>query len=69
MEPGLQKLAAEFAGKASIVKVDYDDSPDLREKYAAVEMPTLVLLKDGKETGRLSTVDMAEIKKLIETAL
>ena len=69
MEPGLQKLAAEFDGKASIVKVDCGASPDLADKYSVAGLPTLVLLQDGKETNRVTSTNLDEIKQLIESAL
>lgn len=51
--PVLEALAAEYAGHVRIVAVDVDREPDLAERYSVRSMPTLVLLRDGREVGRV----------------
>jgi thioredoxin 1 len=51
--PVIEELAADFAGKAKICKVNVDEQPDLGGKFNVRSIPTVVLLKDGKEVGRL----------------
>lgn len=71
MEPALQTIAAEFEGKAKIVKVDADASPDLFKKYGVEGIPALVLLKDGEEVSRLVGLEATEAKtkEIIQGAL
>ena len=37
----------------TILKVDFDQNKDLTAQYGVTGYPTLVLLKDGTEVGRL----------------
>lgn len=46
--PILEKVAAEVGDKATIAKVNVDESPDLAAKYGIRSIPTLILLKDGE---------------------
>ncbi len=44
------KLAKEFAGEFVFAKVDIDEQQALRDKYKVVNVPTLKLFLNGKET-------------------
>ena len=35
-----------------VCKIDVDASPELAQKYGVMSIPTLVAIKDGKETNR-----------------
>lgn len=48
MEPELEAVAQEFAGKATVVKVNVDESPDIAIKYGVQGIPNLTFLKGGK---------------------
>lgn len=50
--PVLEQLAAEFEGRAKIVKIDVDQSPALARTLRIDAMPTLVLFDDGQEVDR-----------------
>lgn len=52
MAPILNELADETKGQAQIAKVNVDDFPDLSAKFGVRSIPTLVLLKNGKEINR-----------------
>ena len=69
MKPGLQKMAGEFEGKVKFVAVDVDKSEDVAKEYKIEYMPTLVVVKDGKEVGRVVGADEAEIKSMINDAM
>jgi thioredoxin 1 len=47
----LEQLA-ERAGAPTIVAIDTDDCPDLAARFGVRGMPTLVMFRGGKETGR-----------------
>lgn len=53
-EPVLNKLSDEFAGKATIVKVDVDnpDNQDLVRSHQVMSIPTVVMYSGGKEAAR-----------------
>jgi len=46
--PILDKLAAEFAGKLLIAKVDVDTNPGLSQAFGIQSIPTLMAVKGGK---------------------
>lgn len=48
LSPTLDVLASEYDGKASIVKVDVDESPELAANYGVMGIPTLLVIKDGE---------------------
>jgi thioredoxin 1 len=48
LAPQLEKLAAEFAGKVKVVKVNVDDENDLAVQYGISGIPTLVFFRDGR---------------------
>ncbi len=51
--PTLDVVAAEFDGKAKIVKVDVDDEPEVAARYGVSSIPALLLFKDGQQVGQL----------------
>jgi thioredoxin 1 len=46
--PALEELAAEFAGKVKIVKMNVDDNQDVPAKYGIRSIPTLMVFKGGQ---------------------
>ena len=46
--PVLEKLAAEYAGKARVGKVNVDEHSGLAAKFGVQSIPTLLLFKGGK---------------------
>ncbi len=46
--PILEKLAAEFAGKIRVVKVDTDQNPGLSQAFQIRSIPTIAVFKQGK---------------------
>ncbi len=50
--PAIEELAAEYEGKAIIGKVDVDDEGALAQQFGVMSIPTVVILKDGKEVDR-----------------
>lgn len=68
--PSLEQLAAEYAGKARVVKVDVDSNQDLAMKYGIMSIPALIVFKDGKEVDRMvGAAPKDRIKALIDRAL
>ena len=48
MDPILDQLGEELAGKVKIVKLDVDNNPSTTVKYNVRAMPTLIVFKDGE---------------------
>jgi thioredoxin 1 len=52
LAPIVEKLADEYKGKVRVGKLDIDDSPGVPSKFGIRGVPTVVVFKDGKESGR-----------------
>ncbi len=50
--PIVENLANSFGGKALFAKVNVDEQENAAAKYGVSNIPTLVILKDGKEVQR-----------------
>ena len=51
--PILDEIGKELAGKLKVVKVDIDNSGEVTASFGITSVPTLVLVKGGKEVGRI----------------
>jgi len=68
--PTLDVVAAEYEGKAKIVKVDVDDEPEVASRYGVSSIPALLLFKGGEQVGHLvGAHPKATISGLIAKAL
>lgn len=47
--PTLEELAADYAGRASIVKVNVDDNPETAARFGIRSIPTLFVFKNGEK--------------------
>lgn len=54
LAPILEELSQEYEGKVKFCKIDVDENADLAVMYGIVSVPTLVLMKSGKEVERIS---------------
>jgi thioredoxin 1 len=52
MSPVVDALAADFAGRATIGKVNVDEQPHLAAQYGIHSIPTLLIFQDGKVVDR-----------------
>ncbi len=52
LSPIVDRLADELKGKVKVGKLDIDDSPAVATKLAIKSVPTIVVFKSGKESGR-----------------
>lgn len=52
MAPGFAQAAQQVEGRALLVKVNSDDNPELAQRFGIRSIPTLVQLKQGRETAR-----------------
>lgn len=48
MEPVIEELAKEYAGKVSFAKVNVDEEQELAQEYGIMSIPTILIFKDGK---------------------
>jgi thioredoxin 1 len=52
LTPIVERLADEYKGKVRVGKLDIDDSPGVASKFAIKSVPTILVFKEGKESGR-----------------
>lgn len=65
--PIVDELAADFAGKAKVAKLNVDDCGRIAQMYGVMSIPTLIVFKDGKEANRIVGFrPKAELAKLLE---
>jgi len=53
MLPLIEALADEYRSHVQMFAIDCDAEPDIAAQYGVRAMPTLVLLRDGREVGRV----------------
>jgi thioredoxin 2 len=54
MAPQFEQAARRLAGQVQFAKVDTDAEPELAGRFGIRSIPTLVLMKDGRELRRTS---------------
>ena len=70
MTPAIEELAAQYAGKATIAKVNVDNENDLAAKFNVSSIPTLLVFKDGKVAHQfVGVTPKPELAKAIDGAL
>ncbi|NOZ72698.1 MAG: thioredoxin [Chloroflexi bacterium] len=62
LQPTLDRLAADYAGKILIAKIDADSEGDLVRRYQITQVPSLVFIKQGQKiataVGAASLTDL-----------
>ncbi|MCX7599138.1 MAG: thioredoxin [Armatimonadetes bacterium] len=68
--PIVEAVAAKYAGKIIVGKLNVDEQPETAKKYKIDAIPTLVFFKGGKEVGRVVGLTReGELSGKIEKAL
>ena len=68
--PIIEKLATEYHGKALVGKLDVDNNPEVAMLYGIRSIPTVLILKDGKEVKRhVGYTTQANLASLIDAQL
>jgi thioredoxin 2 len=69
MAPVIEELAQELAGRIRVAKLNVDDNPSTAARFGVQSIPTLLLLKGGKEVDRLVGVrTKAELSRRLAQA-
>jgi thioredoxin 2 len=68
--PVIDQLATELAGRVRVVKLNVDDNPRIAARFDLRSIPTLLVLRDGREVDRLLGVQpKQEIARRLERVL
>jgi thioredoxin 1 len=70
MEPIIERLAADFRGRAVVGKLNVDTEPALVTEWGIRGWPTFVIAKGGRELSRqLGTTTYDELARMLNAAL
>jgi len=68
--PALEKLAAEYAGRVRIAKLNVDENPRTAAQYQVQGIPTMLLVKNGKTVDRIvGALPEAQLRQQVERLL
>jgi len=68
--PIVEQLASELAGRVKVGKLNVDENPSTAARFNARSIPTLLVLKGGREVERIVGVQpKAEIARRVERAV
>ena len=70
MAPMIDQLAGEMAGRVRVAKLNVDENPVTAARFNARSIPTLLVLKAGREVDRIvGAQPKSEIARRLERAL
>jgi thioredoxin 1 len=65
--PSVEQVAADYAGKANIYKMNVDENMNVPQRFGIRGIPTLILFKNGQEQERIvGAVSREAIAKVVE---
>lgn len=68
--PIIEELAAEYSSVAMFAKLNVDENPSTATKYGIQSIPTILIIKNGVEVGRvIGAVPKAEIEAALKKHL
>ena len=68
--PALEELAAQYAGKVKIVKVNVDENPDSPAQLGVRGIPALFMFKGGEViSNKVGAAPKAALENWIKTAI
>ncbi len=68
--PVLEEIAAEYAGRLKVAKLNIDDNPATPPKYGIRGIPTLMLFKDGQvEATKVGAVSKSQLAAFLDSNL
>jgi thioredoxin 2 len=66
VSPIVDEIAAEFQGRLVVGKLNVDDNPVTASRFQARSIPTLLLMKNGREVDRMvGALPKVEIKRRV----
>jgi thioredoxin 2 len=73
LAPTIDQLASDMAGRVKVAKLNIDENPGIANRFGVRSIPTLLVLKSGKEVDRLVGVQpkqeiVRRLEKILTTA-
>lgn len=66
--PILDDVAAEYAGKVSVAKVNIDQNPNTPSKFGIRGIPTLLLFKNGQVAAtKVGALSKTQLKQFLDS--
>jgi thioredoxin 1 len=70
MGPILDELAPAYKGKLKIGKLNVDENQDAPTKFGVMNIPTMIVFKNGKESDRIvGAMSKGDLQKKLDHAL
>jgi thioredoxin 1 len=70
MEPAINAVASDYAGRVTVGKLNVDDNPTVTMRYMVRGIPTVMLFKSGQIVDQIvGLVDKNSLKQMIDRAL
>ncbi|MCD7728497.1 MAG: thioredoxin [Clostridia bacterium] len=67
LAPVLEKISADYEGKAEFVKVDIDENPELSVRYGIMSIPYVAVFRGGEMTDNsIGFMPESEAREFIE---
>ena len=68
--PTIEALAADYAGKVKVAKLNVDDNPQAAGRFGVRSIPTLIVFKDGEaQQAAIGVKPKGQLAELIEKYL
>jgi len=68
--PAIEALAASYAGRAKVAKLNVDESPDVAQAFSVRSIPTLLVFKGGKVVDQqIGAVPQGVLARMLDQQL
>ena len=65
--PEVEAVAAEYAGRANVVKINVDEQPELAGRYGIMSIPTIIVFKNGEIAEQVvGAVNRGKLKEMLD---
>jgi thioredoxin 1 len=61
ISPVINEVAEELRDKATVVKINYDENPEIEKRFDFMTIPALFFIKNGKVIKHTGTISKQEI--------
>ena len=65
--PEVEAVAAEYAGRVNVVKINVDEQPELAGRYGIMSIPTIIVFKNGEIAEQVvGAVNRGKLKEMLD---